>query len=92
MALKDDNVADTTLDVQHDGSHYKNFPIQPIEFCHKNQLGTCESFAIKHITRHKYKGEGVTDLKKAIHYLQMLLEMDYGVVTMFDEVNSPEDL
>jgi len=67
------------LNIQHDGDHYKDRPIQPIEYCQKNQLNACESFAIKHITRHKDKGEGVTDLKKAIHYLQMLLHMEYGI-------------
>lgn len=71
----------SSLEVQHDGEHYKHNAIQPIEFCQKNKLNACESFAIKHITRHGHKGEGITDLKKAIHYLQMLLEMEYGVVS-----------
>lgn len=73
------SVSQSSLAVQHDGDHYKHNAIQPIEFCHKNGLGACESFAIKHITRHNSKGEGITDLKKAIHYLQMLLEMEYNV-------------
>ena len=71
----------SSLNLQHDGNHYKGQAIQPIEFCHKNQLGACESFAIKHITRHDLKGEGVTDLKKAIHYLQILLELQYNVTS-----------
>lgn len=67
----------SALSEQHDGTHYKGKAIQPIEYCHRNKLGPCESFAIKHISRHNDKGEGVMDLKKAIHYLQMLLEMQY---------------
>lgn len=66
-------------DIQYDGDHYKKMAIQPIHYCHRNRLDVFSSFAIKHITRHEHKGEGVTDLKKAIHYLQMCLEEMYGV-------------
>ena len=31
----------TPLDVQVGGDHYKTMPIQPIEFCQKNQLNFC---------------------------------------------------
>jgi len=57
------------------GDHYQ-IPIQPIEYILKNELGYCEGNAIKYITRHKKKN-GSEDLLKAIHYLQMLLEMEY---------------
>ena len=56
------------------GDHYK-LPIQPIEYIVKNNLGYREGNVIKYVTRYKNKG-GVEDIKKAIHYLEMILE-DY---------------
>ena len=69
----------SSLEIQHDGGHYKGLAIQPIEYCQRNNLKACESFAIKHITRHRDKGEGAIDLTKALHYIQMALEFEYGV-------------
>jgi hypothetical protein len=71
----------SSLNEQHDGDHYKKTAIQPIEYVQANNLNACESFAIKHISRHHLKGEGEMDIKKAIHYLQMLLEMEYKVAS-----------
>jgi len=64
------------LNEQVGGSHYKTMTIQPIVFCHENGLGPCESAVVKYICRHEYKN-GAEDLKKAIHYLNLLLELDY---------------
>jgi len=63
------------LDTQVGGSHYQ-LPIQPIDFIVKNDISYREGNAIKYITRHKDKN-GAEDIKKAIHYLQMILE-EYG--------------
>lgn len=60
------------------GAHYKNFAIQPAEFCHRNELGFLESSVIKYVCRHKAKG-GKQDLLKARHYIDLLLEWQYGV-------------
>jgi hypothetical protein len=65
------------LSTQIAGDHYRNMAIQPIEFCHKNQLGACETLAIKYICRHGLKN-GAEDIDKAIHVLQLLKEMEYG--------------
>ena len=56
------------------GSHYQ-LPIQPIEYILANGLGYCEANAVKYVSRWRNKG-GVQDLKKAIHYLEMLIEQD----------------
>ena len=61
---------------QEGGSHYQ-LPIQPIEYIYKNGLGYMEGNVIKYVTRHADKG-GAEDLRKAIHYLEMLLEWRYG--------------
>jgi hypothetical protein len=39
-------------------------------------LGFCEGNVVKYITRHKEKN-GAADIKKAIHYLELLLELEY---------------
>lgn len=59
------------------GRHYADLPIQPSEFIHRNALGWCEGNAVKYISRHMRKG-GREDIQKAIHYLELLLEWDYG--------------
>ena len=60
------------------GSHYRNFRIQPSKFINDNKLLFAEGNAIKYICRHKYKN-GKEDLKKAIHYIEMIMERDYDV-------------
>jgi hypothetical protein len=41
-----------------------------------NGFGYCESLALRYITRHKKKN-GRQDIEKAIHCLQLLIEMEY---------------
>jgi len=66
------------LENQVGGKHYKNFRIQPAEFINENKLLFAEGNAIKYICRHSVKGKE-EDIKKAIHYLEMILERDYDV-------------
>ena len=68
------------LTVQHGGTHYKTLPIQPVEYCQRNKLQFCEASAIKYLTRHRDKGKA-EDLKKALHFCQLALELEDGVVT-----------
>ena len=65
------------LDVQVAGAHYKDLPIQPVEYCQRNQLNYCEANVVKYVTRHKAKA-GKQDLEKARHYIDLLIEMEYG--------------
>ena len=58
------------------GSHYRKMKIQPSKFINDNKLLFAEGNAIKYICRHAYKG-GKEDLKKAIHYIEMIIERDY---------------
>ena len=67
-----------SLDKQHGGSHYKKFKIQPAEFINENKLLFAEGNAIKYICRHSVKGKE-QDIRKAMHYLEMILERDYDV-------------
>ena len=59
------------------GSHYKSMVMQPSEFINKNRVQFAEGSAIKYICRHSAKGKE-EDIKKAIHYLEMILERDYS--------------
>ena len=59
------------------GNHYKDMVIQPSEFINKNKLQFAEGNAIKYICRHASKGE-VQDLEKAKHYIDMIIDRDYG--------------
>jgi hypothetical protein len=59
------------------GSHYKKMKIQPSKFVIENKLLFPEGNVIKYICRHPYKG-GKEDLEKAIHFIEMIIERDYG--------------
>jgi hypothetical protein len=65
----------SALDKQIGGSHYKDMAIQPVEYIHKNGLGFCEGNIVKYITRWKTKN-GIEDLKKVIHYAELLIQME----------------
>lgn len=64
-------------DRQEGGSHYQDFVIQPIDFVLKNRLSFIEGNVIKYVCRHADKN-GAEDIRKAIHYLELLLEEEYG--------------
>jgi hypothetical protein len=66
-----------SLDKQIGGKHYRNMKIQPAEFINENKLLFAEGNAIKYICRHTIKGKE-EDVRKAIHYLEMILERDYS--------------
>jgi len=68
-AMGDDKPA---KDRQEGGDHYQ-MAIQPIDFIEKNGIGFTEGNIIKYIVRYKRKN-GLKDLRKAQHYLEMLIE------------------
>ena len=63
------------LDVQVGGGHYKDWPIQPIEFITKNKLPFCEANVVKYVCRWRTK-HGLEDLKKAKHYIDLLIQLE----------------
>lgn len=66
---------DNPLDTQIGGQHYKSFKIQPVEFITANNLGFCEGNIIKYVVRYKAKN-GLQDLKKARHYIDILIDLE----------------
>ena len=67
----------SALDEQIGGSHYRAGGIQPVQYIEANGLGFCEGNVIKYVSRHRHKN-GAEDLKKARHYIDLLLELRYG--------------
>jgi hypothetical protein len=55
------------------GSHYRDMVIQPVEYVLANGLGFVEGCVVKYVSRWKSKG-GVEDLRKARHFLDLLIE------------------
>ena len=67
----------SALNKQEGGNHYKDMAIQPVEFITANNLGFLEGNVVKYICRHHAKN-GAEDIKKAIHYCELLLQTKYG--------------
>ena len=65
------------ISIQVGGDHYKKFKIQPVEFIMQNDLSFCVGSVIKYVCRYKNKN-GKQDLEKAKHYIDLLIEEDYG--------------
>lgn len=65
----------SALNKQVGGNHYKQFKIQPAEFCHVNNIPYLEATAIKYLCRWRNKG-GMQDLDKAIHFIELLKELE----------------
>jgi len=60
---------------QEGGGHYKDMAIQPFTYIHANGLPFAEGCVVKYVSRWRAKG-GVEDLKKARHFLDLLIEAE----------------
>lgn len=65
----------SALQEQVDGDHYKKLKIQPIEYIHANNIGYMEGNVIKYVSRWRQKN-GIKDLEKAMHYIDLLIELE----------------
>jgi hypothetical protein len=64
-----------SLSTQIGGDHYTRLAIQPMEYSMANGLNACQHTIIKYVTRYANKN-GLEDLKKARHTLDMLIEFE----------------
>lgn len=64
-----------SLKKQVDGDHYKDMPIQPVQYIHSNGIGYFEGNVIKYVSRWRAKN-GIADLEKAKHYIELLIELE----------------
>ena len=72
------NALKSALETQIGGDHYKSCAIQPVEFIVKNEIKFLPGCAIKRLTRYnKPTGKGLQDLQKAIHEIQLMIELEY---------------
>lgn len=65
------------LETQIGGNHYNSMKIQPIEYTMKNEMNPLQHTVIKYVSRYKNKN-GIEDLKKAIHSLELLIQFEEG--------------
>lgn len=65
----------SALDTQVGGSHYKGFVIQPVEFIHANGMPFIDGNIVKYVCRWRSKN-GIADLEKARHYIELLIELE----------------
>ena len=63
------------LGKQIGGNHYKQFKIQPVEFCFVNDIPYIEATCIKYLCRWRNKG-GFEDLDKVVHFVNLLKELE----------------
>lgn len=67
--------APKAADCQIGGSHYRDMAIQPFEYIHANGITFAEGCIIKYVSRWRDKN-GVEDLRKARHFLDMLIDAE----------------
>ena len=63
------------LKEQVGGDHYSKLEIQPAVYAQRNKLSYLQGTIIKYVTRYKDKN-GVEDLQKAKHYIDLLIELE----------------
>lgn len=77
---------DGALGVQVGGAHYKSMKIQPFEFVHANQIPYAEGSIIYYVSRWRSKN-GIEDLKKARHTLDLLIEAEEKAWAQAEQAN-----
>jgi hypothetical protein len=65
----------SATETQVGGDHYKDMGIQPAEYVHRNKIPYLEGSVIYYVTRWRKKN-GIEDLKKARHTLDLIIEME----------------
>ena len=64
-------------DTQIGGDHYTKLAIQPMQYSMENGLDALQHTVIKYVTRFRDKN-GIEDLEKAKHCIDMLIEFERG--------------
>ena len=65
----------SAFDKQESGSHYRNLNPQPAKVLHSWGVGHIEGEIIYHLIRWRHK-DGLQDLRKVVHWAQLLLELE----------------
>ena len=67
----------SATDTQVGGDHYTKLAIQPMRYSMENGLDALQHTVIKYVTRFRDKN-GIEDLEKAKHCIDMLIEFERG--------------
>ena len=67
----------SAFDTQIDGDHYSKMKIQPFQYSMENGLDPMQHTIIKYVTRFRDKN-GLADLQKARHVIDLLIEFEGG--------------
>jgi hypothetical protein len=79
------------LRTQVGGNHYKGFKIQPAYFATVNDLGFLQGCIVKRICRYdKDGGEGIKDLEKIKHEIDLLIYIKYSEETIETKEKLPD--
>jgi len=76
----------SALETQEGGSHYKDMKIKVVEYIDIdiNDIDYLSGNVIKYASRHRHKN-GAEDIRKAIHYCQIILKLQYAEDTGVDD-------
>lgn len=80
----------TSLDIQIGGNHYKGLAYQPLQFSVDMCLNFIQGNIVKYVSRYKNKN-GNEDLKKAMHYAQLGVELNPANFCLFYKVDEKVD-
>jgi len=81
---------DNQSDGQQGGNHYADMPFDPISLSEKLNMTPTEFSILKYLMRHRVKS-GVEDVKKLIHFAEMLLRFEYGVTADIRYSDEPQN-
>lgn len=77
-------------DIQIDGTHYKTKPGEPQHWDWAADMPYLEGRCTAYIARHQDK-KGLVDIKKALHFIQKIIERRYGKVLVW-HIDEPAGL
>lgn len=69
-------MGNSVFNIQVGGDHYKGYVVEPIKVAMESQLDPCTFSIFKYILRYHDKN-GCEDLKKALHYIDILNELQF---------------
>ena len=77
-ALKGERATESALDRQEQGQHYRNAPIQAIEFISAHKLDFIDGNIVKYAVRKKNGESDMERYKKIKHYAELAMELKCG--------------
>lgn len=77
--------------------HYTQGAIEPIDFIRSQSMGFLAGNVIKYVTRYRFKGNPIDDLRKAAQYLEWLIDEEtnkaggvHATIKVFEDDMPPQ--